>query len=98
MQPEESTETASKIRKLEERITQKLNPDLAKTVEQRRMLQEQLQDYDDLERNLQLLQQQVRHISLFFRAVACLLDAVLSRILVLPGSLKAFICTPSTVA
>lgn len=57
-----STDTANKIRNLEERITQKLKPDLEKAVEQRRLLKAQLQDYVNLERNLQLLQQQVSHV------------------------------------
>jgi hypothetical protein len=63
MQSEDSTYPASKIRELEERITQKLKPDLEKAIEQRRVLQAQLQDYVDLERNLQLLAQQVSKFS-----------------------------------
>lgn len=60
MQSEKSTETANKIRILEERITQKLNPNLQKAVEHRRVLKAQLQDYLHLERNLKVLQHQVR--------------------------------------
>jgi DNA repair ATPase RecN len=66
MQSEDSTYPASKIRELEERITQKLKPDLEKAIEQRRVLQAQLQDYVDLEQNLQLLAQQVSKVSVHF--------------------------------
>lgn len=66
MQQRESTDdVSSRILKLEERITQKLRPDLEKATEQRREVQAELQDYSDLERNLQLIKQQVNHLHLF---------------------------------
>lgn len=61
MQTGAERDTAARIRELEERITEKLNPDLEKTIEQRRVLKAQLQDYHDLERNLQLIEQQVTY-------------------------------------
>ena len=65
MQQRESTDNLRRIRKLEERITQKLRPDLEKAIEQRREVQAELQDYSDLERNLQLIKQQVTCLHLF---------------------------------
>ena len=65
MQDEKSTDTVRRIRELEERIAEKLKPDLERAVEQRRAVKADLQDYADLERNLQLLQQQVPSQHLF---------------------------------
>lgn len=48
-----------KINEYEDRVSQTLQPDLEKAIAERRILKQQKQDYLDLERNIQLLKDQV---------------------------------------